>query len=257
MGYNERRPVTAQTGVRIHLSGARPGFIGGALLVVFGTLLFLDNLGILPVSVFDAFWPMVLLLVGGYGLLRSCSITLRIWSMASIVAGVLLVLDGLHIIKVTVATLWPLGLIATGAVMLVYRMRWSEFTERLSFGANSVSRPMGNTVTEFAVFSQVQRRIETQNFEGGDLSCLFGAINLDMRWAGIATPGKIAVLEANAAFGGIELRIPETWRLSLQGSAVFGAYEDKTIPPRPEPGVEIPTLVIKGGTAFGAVVIRN
>jgi len=254
MGYDERRPVTA---VRINLRGARPGFIGGALLVVFGTLLFLDNLEILPVSVFGAFWPLVFLGLGVYGFLRSCSVTLRIWSVASFVAGVLLVLDAFHIIRVTMATLWPLGLIATGAVMLVYRMRWSEFTDRLSFGSNSTSRPLGNTVSELAVFSQVKRRIETQNFEGGDLSSLFGGVILDLRQAGISTPGKIAVLEANAAFGAIELRIPETWRLSLQGSAVFGAYEDKTIPPRPQPGMEIPTLVIKGGTAFGAVVIRN
>jgi hypothetical protein len=67
----------------------------------------------------------------------------------------------------------------------------------------------------------------------------------------------VAVIEANAAFGAIELRVPETWRVSMQGNAVFGAYEDKTIPPRPEPGAETPTLVIKGGTAFGAVIIRN
>jgi predicted membrane protein len=257
MGYNERRPVTAQARLRLHLCGARPGFIGGALLVVFGTLLFLDNLGILPISVFDAFWPMILLYLGGYGLLRSSSVSVRIWSVASIVAGVLLILDAFHVVNVTAATLWPLGLIATGAVMLAYRMRWSEMTERFSIGANTSSRPVGNTVSEFSVFSQVKRQIQTQNFEGGDLSTVFGAINLDMRWAGISTPGKIAVLEANAAFGAIELRIPETWRLSLQGSAAFGAYEDKTIPPRPEPGVETPTLVIKGGTAFGAVVIRN
>jgi hypothetical protein len=43
----------------------------------------------------------------------------------------------------------------------------------------------------------------------------------------------------------------------MQGSAVFGTYEDKTIPPRPEPGVALPTLIIRGGTAFGSVVIRN
>jgi hypothetical protein len=45
--------------------------------------------------------------------------------------------------------------------------------------------------------------------------------------------------------------------VQLQGNAVFGAYEDKTIPPRPEAGVEGPTLVVRGGTAFGAVEISN
>lgn len=255
MGYNERRPVNE--GVRAHLHGARPGFFGGALLIVFGTLLFFDNLGILPVSVFGAFWPIVFILLALYGFFRTNSATVRVWSAASFVAGVLLILDAFHVIRVTAATLWPLALIAAGVAMLVCRARWTEFSNRFSIGANTATRPVANSLTEFALFSQVKRRIETQNFEGGDLSSVFGSIELDLRWAGISTPGKIAVLEANAAFGAVELRIPETWRLSLQGNAVFGAYEDKTIPPRPEPGVETPTLVIKGGTAFGAVVVRN
>ena len=108
-----------------------------------------------------------------------------------------------------------------------------------------------------AIFSSVKRRIETPKFEGGELSSVFGSIAIDMRWAAMAAPDRQAVIEANTAFGSIELRVPDTWRVRLQGNAVFGAYEDKTIPPRPEPGVEAPTLVIRGGTAFGSVEIRN
>lgn len=258
MGYDERRPMTARAGVRVHFSGgARPGFIGGALLIVFGTLLFLDNLGILPVSVFDAFWPLFFMGLGAYGFVRSCGAVIRIWSAAAFLAGVLLALDDFHIIRVTMATLWPLALIATGGAMLVARLNWTGLSERFNIGSNNVSRPIVSRLNEVAVFSGVKRRIESQNFEGGELSSVFGGIEIDLRRAGISTDGKVAVLEANAAFGAVELRIPETWRLSMQGTAVFGAYEDKTIPPRPEPGVETPTLVIKGGTAFGAVIVRN
>jgi predicted membrane protein len=239
------------------LHSARPGFFGGALLIIFGTLLFFDNLGILPVSVFGAFWPIVFLALGIYGFAHASGPMVRVWSVAAFIAGILLALHAFHIIYVTARSLWPLALIATGVAMLLSRSRWAEFANRVSIGANSTTRPMANNLNEVALFSQVKRRIETQSFEGGDLSSIFGSIELDLRWAGISTPGKIAVLEANAAFGAVELRIPETWRLSLQGSAVFGAYEDKTIPPRPEPGVETPTLVIRGGTAFGAVVVRN
>jgi predicted membrane protein len=257
MGYDERDPVIPRARVRLHLSGSRPGFVGGALLIVFGTLLFIDNLGFLPVSVFDAWGPLVFLGLGAWWFLRSNTNVCRIWSAALFVAGLLLVLDLFHIVKVTMATLWPLALIAAGAAMLVGRLDWGRLADRFSVASNTNTRPIFNRVQEVAVFSQVKRRIETQNFEGGELSSVFGGIEIDLRWAAISTPGKIAVLEANAAFGAVELRIPETWKISLQGSAVFGAYEDKTIPPRPEPGVETPTLVIKGGTAFGAVTVRN
>ena len=257
MGYEERRPVTGQASVRIHLSGVRPGFIGGAMLIVFGTLLFLDNLGILPVSVFDAFWPLFFIGLGIYGFVRTCSPVMRIWSAASFIAGLLLVLDLFHIVRVTMATLWPLALIATGAVMLLARMGWAGLADRINVASNNVSRPILTRLSEVAVFSGVKRRIESQSFEGGELSSVFGGIEIDLRRAGISTDGKVAVVEANAVFGAVELRIPETWRLSMQGVAVFGSYEDKTIPPRPEPGFETPTLVIKGGTAFGAVIVRN
>ena len=39
--------------------------------------------------------------------------------------------------------------------------------------------------------------------------------------------------------------------------AVFGAYEDNKIPTRTEPGIEFPMVVIRGGTVFGAVIVRN
>ena len=257
MGYEERRSVTARAGIRVHLGGARHGFIGGALLIVFGTLLFLDNLGILPVSVFEAFWPVVFMGLGVWGFFTSSSALVRIWSGASFLAGFLLLLDAFHIIHVTMATIWPLALIATGAGMLVSRSSPGKILERFSVLSNVSARGVNGRLSEVAVFSGVKRRVDTQTFEGGDLSSVFGGIEIDLRLAAISTPGRIAVLEANAVFGAVELRIPETWRLSMQGVAVFGAYEDKTIPPRPEPGVETQTLVIKGGSAFGAVIVRN
>jgi alkanesulfonate monooxygenase SsuD/methylene tetrahydromethanopterin reductase-like flavin-dependent oxidoreductase (luciferase family) len=64
-------------------------------------------------------------------------------------------------------------------------------------------------------------------------------------------------VDANAAFGAIKLRVPETWRVVVHGDAVFGAFEDKTVPPRPGPGIDPPILIITGNAAFGAVEIEN
>ncbi len=255
MGNDERNPL--KFCLRTDLNGLRPGFVGGALLIVFGTLLFIDNLGFLPVSVFDAFWPLVFLGVGAYWFVRTSSPVGRVWAAASFLSGLLLILDLFHIVRVTMATLWPIAMIAAGVAMVVVRTSPAKLADRFTIGSNTNSRPLTGRLEEYAVFSSVKRRIESQNFEGGEVSSVFGGVELDLRWAGISTPGKIAVLEANTAFGAVEMRVPETWRISIQGTAVFGAYEDKTIPPRPELGVETPTLVIKGGTAFGAVVVRN
>jgi len=240
------------------------GMIVGLLLIVAGVLLFLDNLNILPFETARAFWPLVLAVYCAAVFYHSGSVAVKVWAGTGVLAGILLLLGNYNVLHVTLATLWPLLLISTGIVMLIYRMRWLEVSMRFrhraasisaNIGANARTRTSVNRLQEFAIFSSVKRRVETASFEGGELSSVFGGIEIDLRRSAIAAAS--AVIEANAVFGGIELRIPENWRLSLQGNAVFGAYEDKTIPPRPEPGLEIPTLIIRGGAAFGGVVIRN
>jgi hypothetical protein len=69
--------------------------------------------------------------------------------------------------------------------------------------------------------------------------------------------GDQAVLEANAVFGGGEIRVPETWMVSLQGTGLFGAYEDKTRHFQPDPSKPTKTLVIKGVAIFGGIEVRN
>jgi hypothetical protein len=234
-----------------------PGMTIGILLVLGGTLLFLDNLNVLPFETAGAFWPIALIVYSA-AWTRSNSVAVRVWAAAGVLAGVLLLLGNYHILRISGDILWPLFLIATGIVMLIYRLRWRQYTARFVIGSEDRPRPTSlSRLQEFAIFSSIKRKVETAKFEGGELSSVFGSIAIDMRWAAISAPDRQAVIEANAAFGSIELRVPETWRVQLQGNAVFGAYEDKTIPPRPEPGVEAPTLVIRGGTAFGSVEIRN
>jgi predicted membrane protein len=234
------------------------GALFGGMLILAGVLLFLDNLNILPIEMARAFWPLALIIWSIAWLVRCRSTAAKVWSTAGSVAGVLLLLGRSHIIPVSMRILWPIALIATGTVMLIYRIRWLRFSRKFVVGASLKSTSISSgTLEEVAVFSSINRKLETADFTGGELTAVFGAIEIDMRFAAMTPPLRPAVLEANAIFGSIEIRIPDSWRVQLQGSAVFGAYEDKTIPPRPETGVEPPALVIRGGTAFGSVQIRN
>jgi predicted membrane protein len=261
MGNFEDRPVRIR--LRAHLGGGplSPGALIGVLLIAGGTVLFIDNLAILPFDVTDAFWPLVLMALGAVTWLRTHSLAVKVWAATGIVAGALLLLGNYHIIHANADILWPLFLIATGIVMLIYRLRWREITDRLNIGvnvgSNSKSRVTDNKLHEIAVFSAIKRKVEAASFEGGELNSIFGSIELDLRRDGFAAAGHVVAVEANAVFGGIEIRIPDTWKLSLQGTAIFGSYEDKTIPPRPEPGIDIPTLIVRGGAAFGSVIVRN
>ncbi|HWE07292.1 MAG TPA: LiaF domain-containing protein, partial [Rhizomicrobium sp.] len=115
----------------------------------------------------------------------------------------------------------------------------------------------GNIHQVSAVFAGVNRRVDSQTFEGADLNSTFGELKVDLRGATISTPNRQATIRVNAAFGAIKLRVPETWRVIVHGDAVFGAFQDKTVPPRPTPGLDPPTLFIVGNSAFGGVEIEN
>ena len=84
---------------------------------------------------------------------------------------------------------------------------------------------------------------------------MFGGIEIDLRRAASTRPEIL--LEANAMFGGIEIRVPETWNVTVRGAGIFGGYEDKTLDSRAAPDAKQPHLVVNGFAIFGGVTIQN
>ncbi len=231
-------------------TGIGLGYAIGIVLISGGVVLFLDNLGIFPFPVKRLFWPFIFLALGGSLLRASRSAATVVWAAACIAAGLLFLMNAFDVLHVTGQIVWALALIAAGVVMLICRADWPG-------GMGEPGSRSPDRLQEFAMFTGCRRKVDTANFEGGVLSCIFGGIEIDLRRAHLTSPNREAVIEANAAFGGIEIRIPDDWRVSLQGTAVFGAYEDKTLPTRPEPGIQAPVLIVRGGAVFGGISIQN
>jgi predicted membrane protein len=238
------------------------GSLFALMLIIVGALLFLDNLGIVPIQDIRAYWPIFIVIFGVQILDRGRSRIAIIWSFALVAWGTLLILGNLQIIHVSGSVFWPVMLIAAGISMLVNPSHFHEWPERLR--KYSQIRPpssrqsfFGNKLQESVVFASLNRRVETQQFEGGKVDAVFGSIELDLSEASISSPDRRASLEANAVFGGIEITVPRTWKVIMKGAAVFGGCDDKTVPPRPEPGFEPPILIITGAAVFGGIEIRH
>src|SRR6267154_5776117 len=80
-------------------------------LIVAGALLFLDNLGVLPIENIGAYWPLALVVYGLGLIYRKRTRSALIWATTMILGGFLLVLGNLGILRLTFAGLWPLILI--------------------------------------------------------------------------------------------------------------------------------------------------
>lgn len=233
-----------------------PGVIIAILIIAAGVLLFLDNLGLFHIYNVWRLWPIALIAVGVSKLFETRGFGGRIWAGMVMASGVLLLFENLGVWHLKWSLIWPLALMGAGVTMLLHSLERKSLTERVPAGAMSGSS-VADTLREWVTFGGVKRKLDTQNFQGGEMNAVFGGIEVDLRRANIAAPGGEVVIDANATFGGIELRVPDTWQVVTRGMGIFGGYEDKTVPPRTAEGVTPPRLLVTGYAVFGGVSIEN
>ena len=231
------------------------GIVIGAIIVLVGLGLLLDNMGIVQFRDVWRYWPVLLIVYGVSRILSCQAVASLVWGGAVALIGALLLLDNLDIIQFNFDLVWPLVIIAFGLAMLVRaldRKRYLEGTPVSKDAAPAKSEPVLNIV---AIFSGSRRVIDTPDFRGGEVVAIFGGVRLDLHRATI-TLDK-AVLDVTAVFGGVEIRVPENWSVQTKGVGIFGGFDDKTIHPKPDPNVKTPELVITGSTVFGGLSVSN
>jgi hypothetical protein len=227
------------------------GIIFGAAIIAVGTALLLDNLNIVHFEDMWEYWPVALIIYGVVRMAEKRTMAAYIWGGMAVFVGVLFLLQNLHILVYNFdigAMIWPLILIGFGVSMLLRTIA------RKRDGDAPPGSPNPN-LGIWAIFSGFKRRIEAQDFKGGEVVAVFGGVHLDLRHAAIA--GDRAVIDINALFGGIDIRVPENWSVTMKGVGIFGAFEDKTVHPRLDPGAKTQELVITGTGVFAGIKADN
>jgi hypothetical protein len=221
-------------------SGVIPGFI----LVGIGALFLLNNLHIFYFQDWWRYWPAILIAGGIVKLVDSTLPGGRIFGGVLVAIGGLFLAHTLGFLYIRPGDLWPLILIGLGVMLLFQRtMNWPSMQ-----GGRAAS---SGVLHAFAVFGGGKRKIA--EFQGGEVSAVFGGYEIDLRKATMA--GDSAVLEINAVFGGAEVRIPENWIAMVEGVGVFGGFSDETVHPVETPGVK--RVILRGSAIFGGVVVKN
>jgi predicted membrane protein len=231
-----------------HHSGAS-GIFFGAIVVAVGCLLLLDNLGIFRFRDVWQYWPVLLVAWGVSRIVDSRTLSGWVWGGIVTLVGAFLLLDTLDILAFNFAVVWPLLLIAFGVSVLVKAL------ERAQIRAGGPPYPTSPIVGTNAIFSENKSSSDSQDFQGGEASAIFGAARFDLRNASITA--EEARIHVDVIFGEAEVRVPETWNVISRAAVVFGAVNDKTIHPKPDPTLKIPRLVITGSVVFGAITLRN
>ncbi|HET8924450.1 MAG TPA: DUF5668 domain-containing protein [Candidatus Acidoferrum sp.] len=243
-----RGPIVV--GIQLGKRSYAGGLIWGALLILVGLAFLLDHMGIISIDHLWRFWPMLLIAAG---ISNVVSPERRFWGIILIAAGTLLQLNLLGMAHFGWADFWPVVLISVGLMII-----WNSL--RAKDCATAPSAQGGDprlTVNGVAIFSGLERRMTTQDFQGGHVTAIFGGIELDLTEAKMQADE--ATLEVNAIFGGVELRVPDSWQVSYRGGPIFGGVDDKTRIRRTEDlaGAKPKVLHITGLIAFGGLEIKN
>ena len=116
----------------------------------------------------------------------------------------------------------------------------------------SQSSSSENYFDSTAIFGGTKKVILSKNFEGGDITCIFGGCEIDFTQADIQKP---AVVDITFMFGGGKIIVPANWQVRTDMTPIFGSVEDK----RQQPITNNPdkVLIIKGTCIFGGLEIKN
>lgn len=229
-----------------------PGVTGGVILVIIGSAILLDHMGIVRVDRIWQFWPLILIVVGLVKFFKEKS---AVFGIGIIAIGVILQLNLLGLTHFVWADLWPLAIITVGLLMITSRIKMPQLPTAVKAG--EATPETADMLNEYAVFGGVDRRVHTQQFKGGTIVATFGGVKLDLRTSEIE--GEMATIHIEALFGGVELVLPERWKVSFIGQNVFGAFTDETRPPLPDATGAAPrkVLLLTGNAVFGGINVKN
>lgn len=229
-------------------------------LVVAGTLLFLDNIGVLRIRNLWDYWPIILIAFGVGKLSGGRQNSERLAGLFLVLFGALFLLLTLHVFAIhSWDDSWPLSLllIAFGVIALIKAVETRQWRPPATFPVPGSAESTNDVVNENTVLGSIKRRHDTTNFSGGHIDAFLGSVEIDLRYAQISTKEKSVRLDVNCFLGSTKVRIPDNWILSIQTPAILSSIEDRTIPPRTVSGILPPTLLITGQCVLGSIEIEN
>jgi predicted membrane protein len=226
------------------LSRINGRLVAGALLISFGILFTLDNMGVLDAGDVLTYWPVILIAVGFLKIVQQPREGQRKVGWVLLAIGVFLQLQILGLTHMRSA--WPFLLVVIGG-LLVWRA--------LDRSADRPTAESSSQLSEFAVMGGVHRVVESSDFRGGEATAIMGAVELDLRGSTIAT--SPAVIDAFALWGGIEITVPPEWKVDVKAMPILGGLENKARSTVRDSSVPAQELVIRGTAIMGGIEIKN
>lgn len=221
----------------------------GVVLIIVGFLLVIRNTGFMPDYFVDIVfsWQMILIAIGAVLTIGSGNRGPGLILLA--VGGFFLLPEIFDMAYRPYRLFWPAIFIVIGVIVLT-NSRWLKHDRWVSKGTSST-----DYIDIVNIFGGGERRINSQNFQGGKITAIFGGSEIDLTAASLA-PGEVS-LELACIFGGTSVIVPPDWNVVIDVTPILGGFSDsrKMVPGRMVDPSK--TLVIKGAVIFGGGEIKS
>lgn len=230
------------------------GIMFAIALVVIGVAFLLQQLQILPFSVWSIIWPAVILGLGVAWAVEDFSV----FGLGVALLGFYYLLFNLGATsyKLTWGVVWPILLVLLGVSILVDKLIKKRFTKKhhkWHWDGKDPVREYSESdgyIRMDCSFSEDNRKVTAESFAGGRIDLSFGKSVLDLTACKTILPN--ALLDVDVSFGSFELLVPRCIRVNMNEDKAFGSITVRGTPS--DDATE--KLYLKGDVSFGNMTVR-
>lgn len=218
----------------------------GLVLIAIGLIIGLNAVGLTNINIFfKGWWTLFIIVPSFIELIRDNN---KMWSFIWLVIGVVLLLCAQNILsfKLIGKLIFPFILVMIG-ISIIFK---DTFNKKISDKIKTLNTNKGEFEGYCATFGGQKVDLSGQEFKGANLDAVFGSVELDISNAVIK---KDEIINANAIFGGIEIKVPSGVNIKVKSTPIFGGVENKT---KAQYNESLPTIYINGTAIFGGVDIK-
>ncbi len=245
--------------------------VWGGILILLGAIYALDAFGVLSAGDILRYWPLILVGIGATKISQARFSSQRTAGFILVAIGSVLLLRSLHVVWFRGRDLWPVVFLLVGGFLVWQALARRQASsggeremapgERVLEGAReglAASRgrrtEAGSVLNEFAFMGGGDRVVRAQDFRGGEITAIMGGFGIDLRGAAIA--GDSATINVFTLWGGVDLKVPEDWNISVAGTPILGVFTNSARAFR-QGDAAAKTLVVKGVAIMGGVEVKN
>jgi len=234
-----------------HNSTSRTRLVIGLLITAVGVLYLLDNLDLIYFNLGDIIfsWPMVFTVIGLIIMVNSRN---RFFGTALFLVGLFFLLPKIFPgLSYDSGVIWPIIIIILGlSILLQKRDFWHGGSSRLRRNGKYDT----DKIDEIAVFGGGEKTIRSDNFQGGNITSIFGGSEIDLSNCKLAEGQQL--IDVLAIFGGSTLIVPKDWNVVVDVFPIFGGFSKKGNRMFDTDIDKSRTLVIKGVVIFGGGEVK-